>query len=179
MIVTLTFNKAYGMGIRSLIYEKELEQLTPYMKCGTDSAKKYKIPEWILLAVLRQESGPLHGYLENSNGSKDYGVGCINDLRIEDFHSDGLTIVTPEKLMEDPCFSIYATAYLIKKEYLKELRIQGKPNENIWLVAAANYHYHYKGNNPQLHEKYKKSIKGHLGRFRKHMARAKKMATKR
>lgn len=152
---------------RVKIYKRELSKLIPYMQCTTDAAQKYQVPEWILLSVLRHENGPLNGFLINSNGTKDYGVSCINDKRIEDFHRDGIDVVTPERLMNDPCFAILATSYLLKKEYLKELRINGKPDENIWITAAANYHYHYKGKKPILHERYKAKIKGTLERFKR------------
>ncbi len=151
---------------RDKIYRTELKKLIPYKECVTNAAKVYKIPEWILLAILRHENGPLNGYLVNPNGTKDYGVSCINDVRIEDFHNAGIKSVTAERLMEDPCFAIHATAYLIKKEYLKEKRINGKPGENIWLVAAANYHYHYKGSYPKNHDKYKQRIQSTLDRFK-------------
>lgn len=166
----MTFSHAAISGsTRDMIYQKELKKLIPYKSCVTNSARKYKVPEWVLLAVLRHENGPLNGYLVNSNGSKDYGVSCINDLRIEDFHRDGLTMVTPERLMEDPCFAIFATAYLLKKEYLKEQRINGRPDENIWIIASSNYHYHYKGKKPSIHEDYKRKIKNTLSRFKSHI----------
>ena len=170
-MILLVFVSGYSVDAvagknRIAIYNTELKKLTPYMECATKSASKYSIPEWILLAVLRNENGPVNGYLVNSNGTKDYGVSCINDVRIEDFHAEGITSVTPERLMNDPCFAIEVAAYLIKKEYLRELRIKGKPEENIWLVAAANFHYHYNGKYPNNHETYKSKIQSTLERFR-------------
>ena len=174
IIALMAFSQAAVSGAtRDMIYQKELKKLIPYKSCVTNAARKYRVPEWVLLAVLRHENGPINGFLVNPNGSKDYGVGCINDVRISDFHRDGLTMVTPKRLMEDPCFAIFATAYLLKKEYLKERRINGRPDENIWIIASSNYHYHYKGKKPALHETYKIEIKNTLSRFKSHIKSAK------
>lgn len=150
---------------RDIIYETELKKVEPYRECITRAANTYGVPEWILMAVIRHENGPINGYLNNPNGTKDYGITCINDVRIRDFEREGIKGVTAERIMSDPCFAIYVTAYLLKKEYLKEKKINDEQTA-IWLVATANYHYHYKGKYPQNHDRYKQQITDTLARFK-------------
>lgn len=157
---------AMGDSNRDIIYRTELKKVAKYRECVTKAAVTYGVPEWILMAVIRHENGPLHGYLTNPNGTKDYGVTCINDVRLQDFKDAGIEGVTAERIMEDPCFAIYVTSYLLKKEYLKEHKRKVKKEGSIWLVATANYHYHYKGDYPKNHNAYKEKIMNTLERFK-------------
>lgn len=167
----VNFTHANGYTNRDIIYQTELKKIQAYKSCVIQAADAYGVPEWILMAVIRHENGPLNGYLVNPNGTKDYGVTCINDVRIKDFHDAGMTEVTAEKIMKDPCYAIYVASYLLKKEFIKESKSKSKRKENIWLVATANYHYNYRGSYPRNHHKYLKHIKNTLDRFKRVLAK--------
>ena len=168
LVVAGSFS-AHALSNRDLIYEKELKKLKDHKDCVTRAAHTYQVPEWILMAVLRHENGPIGGSLMNRDGTRDYGVACINDLRIKDFHAKGLTYVTPELLMKDTCFNIQAAAFLLKEEQIKERNKAGSAND--WFVIAGNYHYNYRGKYPKNHDKYKKHIKTVMNRFAKVLAK--------
>lgn len=148
---------------RDKIYATVMKKWQPYRDCITKAAQKYQVPEWFLLAMLKHERGPVNGYLNNPNGTKDYGIACINDVRIADFHASGMTYVTPELLMNDPCFNIQAAAYLLKLEQIKERDRQGKSHD--WFVITANYHYNYRGKYPANHDRYKQKIEATMSSF--------------
>ncbi len=149
---------------RALIFKHKMTGYQDLGHCIRNHALRFQIPEWILLSVLWQERGPRHGYLVNSDGTKDYGISCINDIRIKDLNQRGVA-VTADMLMTDPCFAIGVTAYLLNFEML-----QLSSNQRDWLTAAANYHYNIKGRYPQRHHKYKSQLITHLRSFQKIIA---------
>ncbi|EJL6679483.1 hypothetical protein NMS42_002158 [Vibrio cholerae] len=151
--------------IRDMVYTKHLRKVIPYKQCVINASETYQVPEWVLLAVIKQENGPINGYLTNSNGTKDYGLTCINDVRFQDLHKDGFDHVTPELIMSNPCAAIITTAYFLKKDWFKERKLTNKDPD--WLTVIGNYHYHYKGAKPKYHEKYKSEIKQKLEAFAK------------
>jgi len=149
--------------VREHVYDRYLSRFKFLKDCVIDAAEKYNVPEWALLVVLKQENGPINGYLTNNDGTKDYGPTCINDLRFKDFQRDGFEHVTPELIMENPCAAMIVTAYLLQKEWLLEKQRTNSTPE--WQTVIANYHYNYRGNYPARHDKYKNEIREKLELF--------------
>lgn len=155
---------------RNIIYSKIMKKQKPYSQCTIDASNTYGVPEWIVMAVMKHEDGPVNGFLKwklkrkKKNGDPiytyDYGLTCINTIRITDLNEMGVK-VTAEDIMKSPCLAINLTAFILKLEKDK-LGVNGD-----WLTASANYHYNVKGENPKLHYIYKQKIVKVLNRFKR------------
>ncbi len=98
--------------------------------CVHSAADKYNIPVEILYSVVVVEGGRPGMLKRNTNGSYDMGVMQINTKT----WGPKLYAYFPKReLIEDPCASVYAGAYIIASE-----RVHSK-NKNIW-QAVARYH---------------------------------------
>jgi hypothetical protein len=173
LIITISFGTSVfasplnaqpqSCNIREYLYSQTLKKFQPLKGCVKNNSNRYNIPEWVLLVVLKQENGPMNGFLKNNDGTKDYGVTCINDKRFIDLKNEGYGYVTPTLVMENPCVAVTVMAYLLKKEYVKEKNLTGKTPR--WLTVIANYHYNYRGTYPKRHDKYKHEVKEKLQLF--------------
>ncbi|WP_200769172.1 lytic transglycosylase domain-containing protein [Vibrio nigripulchritudo] len=153
---------AQNLSIRDNLYLTEMKKYSKYKRCIYDAAKLYQVDEWILMAVVRHEDGPPHGFLKNPNGTKDYGLTCINDVRFEDLKREGFGHITPQLVMKDPCLAIHTAAYFLKVEEFKENQRSGSTD---WLTVAGNYHYNYRGDFPHNHHAYVEKIRNVLKRM--------------
>ena len=111
--------------------------------CVHAAAEKYDIPVEILYSVVVTEGGRPGMLKRNKNGSFDMGVMQINTKT----WGPKLYVYFPKKaLIEDPCASVYAGAYIIAKE-----RAETKDG-SIWRAVARYHSRNPKYQIPYLHK---------------------------
>lgn len=103
--------------------------------CVLTAARDYTIPEGIILAVLKQESGGQVGLVRaNANGSFDVGPAQINSSSWLPYFQSRYG-VRVETLTNDMCTALRAQAYVLRRE-ANSPACRGKP---IW-CAVGRYH---------------------------------------
>ncbi len=111
--------------------------------CVHAAAERYDIPVEILYSVVVVEGGRPGMLKRNKNGSYDMGVMQINTKT----WGPKLYAYFPKKaLIEDPCTSVYAGAYIIAKE-----RAETKDG-SIWRAVARYHSRNPKYQIPYLHK---------------------------
>lgn len=103
--------------------------------CVMSAARDYAIPEGVILAVLKQESGGQLGVVRtNTNGSVDVGPAQINSNSWLPYFQSRYGI-KPETLANDMCQALRAQAYVLRRE-ANSNACRDKP---IW-CAVGRYH---------------------------------------
>lgn len=117
--------------------------LPPHLpaQCFSQPAADYKVPEIVLVALTKVESKGKSVVGKNSNGSFDLGVAQHNTGSWVPFLQKKFGI-TPESLLNNPCQSIRAAAYVLRVE-MNHKKCAG---QDIW-CGIGRYH---SPNNPTL-----------------------------
>lgn len=117
--------------------------------CVAQSAADYKIPEMLLLSIMKVESdGKTQAVNANSNGTLDIGITQLNTASWVPYMNQKYGI-RPHTILNDPCQAIRAAAYVVKKESFS------RQCSGDWWCAAGRYH---SPNNPQLQYIYKTKL---------------------
>jgi hypothetical protein len=105
--------------------------------CVLSAAGDYRIPPVVMLAMIKVESGGKSVVGRNANGSLDLGVAQHNTDSWVPFFRDRYGI-DPQSLLDNPCQSIRAQAYVLRKE----LDSRECAGVDIW-CAVGRYHAPY------------------------------------
>lgn len=104
--------------------------------CVSNAAKRYRVPEMAMLAILKQESGGRLGIVsQNTNGSKDYGPAQFNDRSWGRYMQNKYGI-SLDALTNNMCQALMAQAYALRSEWNRCIK---KGQTSIW-CAIAYYH---------------------------------------
>lgn len=102
--------------------------------CFSQPAQDYQVPEMVLVAMIKVESGGRSVVSKNTNGTKDIGVAQHNTASWVPYLKTRYGI-NPDLLIANPCQSIRAAAYVLRTE-MNHKRCAGV---NIW-CAVSRYH---------------------------------------
>ena len=117
--------------------------------CVAQAAADYKIPEMLLLSIMKVESGGKSDAVNvNKNGSLDIGVTQLNTGSWVPYMAERYGI-KPKALLDDPCQAIRASAYVVKRESMT------RQCGGDWWCAAGRYHA---PNNLQFQYTYKSKL---------------------
>lgn len=115
-------------------------------KCVNVSARDYEINPFILLSVLKQESGGKTGIVSpNTNGTYDLGPAQFNTSSWAAIFQNKFSI-SRDALINNMCQAIRAMAYAVRTEI-------DKAGGDIW-KGIGNYH----SRTPVHHQKYVKAV---------------------
>lgn len=141
-----------GPTIRDRIYQKsQMSKYEEFKNCIYWEAKKNKIDELILMAVILAEYGDPETVSRNNDGTNDYSIMQINDVRMNEVEELGFD---PQRTKVDGCYNIRVGSEILGNE----IRNAGN---NLWL-GIGRYHYHEKGRNPHNHYKYRSRVANKL-----------------
>lgn len=123
-------------------------ELPPHIsaKCVNGSARDYEINPFILLSVLKQESGGKTGIVsQNTNGTYDLGPAQFNTSSWAAIFQNKFSI-SRDALINNMCQAIRAMAYAVRTEI-------DKAGGDIW-KGIGNYH----SRTPAYHQRYVKAV---------------------
>lgn len=142
-------------GVRDAIYGTELMMKYQRFKtCIYWEARNNKIDELVLMSVIMAEYGDEATSSKNDDGTNDYGVMQINDVRRDQVIELGFD---PELIKSNGCYNIKVGSRLLAEEIKNA---QG----NLW-VGIGRYHYHEQGKYPHNHYKYRARVAAKLQRL--------------
>jgi soluble lytic murein transglycosylase-like protein len=146
---------AAPLSVRDAIYSSNvMKKYNGYKQCIYWEAKNNRIDELVLMSVIMAEYGDKSTSSINTDGTNDYGIMQINDVRREQVISLGFD---PELIKSDGCYNIKVGSRLLANE------IQNAGG-NLW-VGIGRYHYHEKGEYPHNHYKYRTRVASKLQRL--------------
>ncbi|MDI5833291.1 lytic transglycosylase domain-containing protein (plasmid) [Shewanella xiamenensis] len=138
--------------IRDRIYSNsQMSKYKEFKNCIYWEAKKNKIDELILMAVILAEFGDPETVSRNNDGTNDYSIMQINDVRMGEVVDRGFD---PQRTKIDGCYNIRVGSEILGSEIKNA-------NYNLWL-GIGRYHYHEKGKNPHNHYKYRARVANKL-----------------
>lgn len=117
--------------------------------CVAQAASDYKIPEMLLLSIIKVESGGKTDAVNvNNNGSLDIGITQLNSRSWVPYMAQKYGI-EPKSLLGNACQAIRVSAYVVKRESMTD-QCRGD-----WWCAAGRYHA---PNNQQFQYTYKSKL---------------------
>jgi soluble lytic murein transglycosylase-like protein len=87
------------------------------VQCIAQASFRYGVPELLLHATISKENGRMGKCSRNSNGTYDCGLAQINTSWSQHFAKQGVTL---DSLVQDTCTNLYASAYILKYNYLRK-----------------------------------------------------------
>lgn len=142
-------------GVRESIYRTDLmNKYQKFKSCIYWEARNNKIDELVLMSVILAEFGDEKTSSKNEDGTNDYGIMQINDVRREQVIELGFD---PELIKIDGCYNIKVGSRLLAEEIKNA-------NGSLW-VAIGRYHYHEQGKYPHNHYKYRARVAAKLQRL--------------
>ena len=90
---------------------------TEAVQCIAQASSRYEVPELLLHSIINKENGRTGQCVRNSNGSYDCGLAQINTSWASFFAKQG---VNARDLFLGSCLNIYASAYILKYNYLRK-----------------------------------------------------------
>ncbi len=138
--------------MRDSLYESVMKKYKPFKNCIYWQAEKYGVNELLVMAVILQEGGDPTSKNRNSDGTYDYGILQINDVRSEELKSLGYVI---SDVRTDGCKGIEAGVHLLSREIRKAKKESG--SQGVWL-GVGRYHYSENGEYPHNHYKYRQGV---------------------
>lgn len=103
-------------------------------QCFVAAAEDYQVPAMVLVAIAKTESNGRSVVSKNNDGSYDYGVMQHNTNSWVPYFEREFGI-SRERLVKEPCQSIRAAAYVLRKEQ-DHKSCEGRP---IW-CGVGRYH---------------------------------------
>lgn len=107
-------------------------------KCILRSSSDYTVPSLVLVAMLKTESGGRSVKSRNRDGSYDVGVAQHNTRSWVPYFEKKYGI-TEEDLMSNPCQSIRAQAYALRRE-MNAKRCKSLPWDQAVWCGVKRYH---------------------------------------
>ncbi len=106
----------------------------PIMQCVRSAAHSYRVPQIILLSIMKVEAG--RGLaLKNTNGSTDLGwTGINDDTWIGEIEKHGIRNAR-QLVQHNDCYNIHTGAWVLKRE----LRDTPVNHPDFWR-RVGNYH---------------------------------------
>lgn len=112
ILMIFLVREAYSLEVRG--YSEVRSYSHPYYSCFEGAARFYGVSEWLLWAIAKVESGfNPRAVNRNRDGSRDLGLMQINTRWIPELKRLGF--IRGEADLFDPCTSIYAGAYILRK----------------------------------------------------------------
>jgi hypothetical protein len=133
--------------VRENLYSKtSLKKYSAYQNCIFWQAQQFKINELVLMSVLLAEGGNAKSKNKNGNGTYDYGIMQINDVRSDELIKLGYDL---EAVRKDGCKNIEAATHILALEIERA--------GDLWL-GIGRYHYMETGQNPKYHYIYRERV---------------------
>jgi hypothetical protein len=144
--------EAAQLSVRDAIYSsKVMKKYHSYKQCIYWEAKANRIDELVLMSVIMAEYGDKATSSRNKDGTNDYGIMQINDVRREQVIALGYD---PELIKSNGCYNIKVGSKLLANEIVNA-------GGDLW-VGIGRYHYHEKGEYPHNHYKYRSRVASKL-----------------
>lgn len=138
--------------IRDNIYKKtHMSKYSEFKNCIYWEAKRNQLDELVLMAVILAEFGDPSTASKNNDGTNDYSIMQINDVRMNEVAQRGYDT---DRVKVDGCYNIKVGSEILASE------IKNAGN-NLW-VGIGRYHYHEKGEYPHNHYKYRTRVASKL-----------------
>lgn len=125
-------------------------------QCFIEAASAYGVPALVLVAMVKNESQGRSVASRNKDGSVDYGVAQHNSRSWVPYLEEHYGI-TKEALLSNPCQSIRAQAYVLRRE----LNTKACKGRDVW-CGVARYHA---PNSPRLQGIYVDRVRRALDRI--------------
>jgi soluble lytic murein transglycosylase-like protein len=106
--------------------------------CFVQAARDYVVPELVLAAMVKVESGGRSVVANNRDGSQDIGVAQHNTRSWVPYFERRYGIKRDD-LLSNPCQSIRAQAYTLRTEWNHRRCAQLPAQEGVW-CAVGRYH---------------------------------------
>ncbi|MCZ4337764.1 lytic transglycosylase domain-containing protein [Shewanella colwelliana] len=136
-----------------------MKKYKPFKNCIYWQSEKYGVNELLVMAVILQEGGKPSSKNRNSDGTYDYGILQINDVRSNELIELGYEL---SEVRSDGCKGIEAGIHLLSREIKRAKKDAG--NHGVWL-GVGRYHYSENGEYPHNHYKYRQGVSEKLERL--------------
>ncbi|EKN6178775.1 lytic transglycosylase domain-containing protein [Yersinia enterocolitica] len=102
--------------------------------CIHQSAKRYQLPEELIIAVIRTEGGKNGVINYNKNGSVDLGIMQINDIHLARLKKYGIRY---NDVLNNTCTNIEVGTWILRQQFGAKVDYR---IPDTWWKAVGNYH---------------------------------------